>query len=448
MLPGHLGTGVQCNASSEEFVKESVQRYGFNEYASSLIPIVHLKTQLDEYLRPYPKVRIVRAPTRLGLIQARILGAKNTSAPLLTFLDAHVECTTGWLEPLLEQVARNDTTIAVPLIDRIDDQDLHVIVNVSSHLLGAFEWDLNFGWWYRETFPRRAAAQQLPSAPFETPAMAGGLFTITRSFFTRLGWYDEQYGVYGMENTELSIKSWMCGGRIVAVPCSHVAHIRKSTHPYISQEHQNVTLVNSVRLAEVWMDEYKRIVFDVNGIPSYSEQLFGSVIDRRVVRESAGCKSFQYYLQRAYPEMPSPVVRGQFRGEVHNAALGNGTCLTVSMSSKGPTMEPCLLNNSESQFWTHNFYQELNSHKRCIDATSSPTEPVVIALCHRMRGAQAWSYNVSSLQLKSVAHQTCLSIGTAMANITRTVTLEPCEEHKLTQQWYVPLFQYDFWKQT
>ncbi|XP_050093526.1 putative polypeptide N-acetylgalactosaminyltransferase 9 [Anopheles aquasalis] len=513
-LPGHMGTGVQLDPSSAVFVKESVQRYGFNEYASSLIPVrrilpdmranlsccrprretlpqtsivivfhneawsallrtvhsvldhspaelvdevvlvddcsylPHLKAQLEEYFRPFAKIRIIRASTRLGLINARILGAKNTSAPLLTFLDAHVECTVGWLEPLLEQVARNDTTIAVPLIDRIDDHDLHVIVNVSSHLIGAFEWDLNFGWWYREMFPRRTATQQLPSAPFETPAMAGGLFTIDRSFFARLGWYDEQFRVYGMENAELSIKSWMCGGRIVAVPCSHVAHIRKSAHPYIGQQHQNVTLVNSVRLAEVWMDEYKRIVFDVNGIPGYSEQVFGSVSGRQEVRKHAECKSFQYYLQRAYPEMPSPIVTGQFRGEVHNAALGNGTCLTVSRGARSPTMEPCLAKNSPSQFWTHNFYQELNSYKRCIDATSSPTGPLLIALCHRMRRNQAWSYSVSSLQLRSVAHQTCLSIGTdTVSNITRTVTLEPCQEHKLAQQWYVPLFQYDFWKQ-
>ncbi|XP_052873462.1 putative polypeptide N-acetylgalactosaminyltransferase 9 [Anopheles cruzii] len=510
-LPGHLGSAVEFDFSDQaiaSLVSGSIERYGFNEYASALIPLrrvlpdlrdpwcegdrvqrqrlpptaivivfynepwsallrtVHsvldhspvelvqeivlvddfssfpfLQNELEEYWRPYPQVRIIRAPKRLGLIRARILGAKSTRAPLLTFLDAHVECTTGWLEPLLDQVDRNETTIAVPLIDRIDDNDLQLIVNVSSQLVGAFEWDLNFGWWQRSMLPARNSVDRAPYEPFESPAMAGGLFSISRRFFTRLGWYDEGFGVYGMENAELSIKSWMCGGRIVAVPCSHVAHIRKSSHPFIGAAQQNVTFLNSVRVAEVWMDEYKRVVFDANGIRRYTEELFGSVADRKAVRAGAGCRTFQYYLERAYPEMPSPIVPGQFRGEVRNAALGNGTCLTVRSLGNTPTMEDCG-QQKPAQFWAHNFYQELNSYRRCLEA-----EPVLkITACHRHRGSQAWNYNPDSMQLRSIPKQQCLSIVSVTDNRTE-LTLEPCEEHKLAQQWYAQLTEYGFWKQ-
>lgn len=55
----------------------------------------HTKTQLDDYVRSMPKVRVLRAPARQGLIRARLLGARNTTAPIITFLDAHVECTVG-----------------------------------------------------------------------------------------------------------------------------------------------------------------------------------------------------------------------------------------------------------------------------------------------------------------------------------------------------------------
>lgn len=55
----------------------------------------HTKTQLDEYFRTISKVRVLRAPERQGLIRARLLGAKNTTAQIITFLDAHVECTVG-----------------------------------------------------------------------------------------------------------------------------------------------------------------------------------------------------------------------------------------------------------------------------------------------------------------------------------------------------------------
>jgi len=62
---------------------------------------VHLKEQLEVYWKPYPKVKIVRSETRLGLIRARLLGYKYATAPIITFLDAHIEVTTGWLVKII-----------------------------------------------------------------------------------------------------------------------------------------------------------------------------------------------------------------------------------------------------------------------------------------------------------------------------------------------------------
>lgn len=220
---------------------------------------------------------------------------------------------TGWLEALLDPVARNWMTIAIPTIDWIDEHDMHLRTENAPTYYGAYDWDLNFGWWGRWS---RVKQPQNKLEPFETPAMAGGLFAINRTFFELLGWYDEGFEIYGIENIELSMKSWICGGKMLTVPCSRVAHIQKTGHPYLMKANKDVVRANSLRLAEVWMDEYKQVIFDIYGLPRYPVEEVGDVSSRKEVRRKAKCKTFRYYIETAYPEMKNPLIEGAFRGEV------------------------------------------------------------------------------------------------------------------------------------
>lgn len=63
------------------------------------------------------KVKIVRAPSREGLIKARLRGADAAQGPVLTFLDSHIECAPGWLEPLLDRIAEDPKNVAIPVIE-------------------------------------------------------------------------------------------------------------------------------------------------------------------------------------------------------------------------------------------------------------------------------------------------------------------------------------------
>lgn len=49
----------------------------------------------------------------------------------------------------------------------------------------------------------------------------------------------------------------MCGGTLEIMPCSKVGHIFRHRRPYGSPDGEDTMLHNSLRVAYVWMDDYK-----------------------------------------------------------------------------------------------------------------------------------------------------------------------------------------------
>jgi len=55
-----------------------------------------LRQPLDEYVTKLPvPTRVLRTRGRVGLVRARLMGAQEARGQVLTFLDAHCECTVG-----------------------------------------------------------------------------------------------------------------------------------------------------------------------------------------------------------------------------------------------------------------------------------------------------------------------------------------------------------------
>lgn len=106
--------------------------------------IEFLGKELDRYVLTLPvRTRVLRLAKREGIVAARLLGAKNATADTLTFLDAHCECTTGYLEPLLARVKENRKNVVCPVIDIISDTNFGYIKSFELHW-GAFNWQLHF----------------------------------------------------------------------------------------------------------------------------------------------------------------------------------------------------------------------------------------------------------------------------------------------------------------
>lgn len=284
---------------------------------------------MEDYFASYPKVKIVRATQREGLIRARLLGARHSKSQVLTYLDSHCECTEGWLEPLLDRIARDPTTVVCPVIDSIDDNTLQYFYSTAKGVnVGGFSWDLLFNW---HAVPKREISRRKSLAePVYSPTMAGGLFSIDREFFEKLGTYDSGFDIWGGENLELSFKTWMCGGTLEIIPCSHVGHIFRKRSPYKWKSGENVLRKNTVRLAEVWLDEYSEIYYKRIG---NAKGDFGDVSSRKQLRKNLNCKSFKWYLDNVYPELFVPIDAAA-QGYIRSLGFGGKTCLDSSASKK------------------------------------------------------------------------------------------------------------------
>lgn len=59
-------------------------------------------------------------------------------------------------------------------------------------------------------------------------------------------------------------QTWLCGGSVEIMPCSHVGHLFRE-HAYAFEGDEDlIKSVNHIRFVEVWMDKYKEFYYAKN----------------------------------------------------------------------------------------------------------------------------------------------------------------------------------------
>ncbi|XP_052246169.1 polypeptide N-acetylgalactosaminyltransferase 5-like [Dreissena polymorpha] len=347
----------------------------------------HLKTQLEDYIKGYPKVKVVRTAQREGLIRARLLGFSAATGDVVTFLDSHCECAVGWVEPLLDRIAENKTNVVCPVIDVIEDDTFkYQYGNARSTSIGGFDWNLQFNWHAIPDYERQRRGNK-DYMPVRSPTMAGGLFSISREYFNDLGTYDPGMDIWGGENLELSFRVWMCGGTLEIVPCSHVGHIFRKRSPYKWRGGVNVVKKNSIRLAEVWMDDYKQYYYE-----RFNNDLgdYGDITERKALRNKLKCKSFDWFVKNIYPDLFVPgesIASGEIRNKAKPMCVDSA--VDTQNYHKPVNMWPCH-NQGGNQYWMLSKHGEIRRDDGCLDYSGG--ENVIIYPCHGQKGNQEWNY--------------------------------------------------------
>uniref|UniRef100_A0A3P9Q6G7 Polypeptide N-acetylgalactosaminyltransferase n=1 Tax=Poecilia reticulata TaxID=8081 RepID=A0A3P9Q6G7_POERE len=85
-------------------------------------------------------VKRVWHTSQMGLSQSRITGWEHATGDVVAILDAHIEATRGWAEPLLAQIKADRTVVVSPVFEKIHFDDLHVERYMS--FAQGFDWAL------------------------------------------------------------------------------------------------------------------------------------------------------------------------------------------------------------------------------------------------------------------------------------------------------------------
>ncbi|XP_047461290.1 polypeptide N-acetylgalactosaminyltransferase 15-like [Mugil cephalus] len=405
----------------------------------------HLKTVLSEYVSHLDGVRLIRSTRRLGIGGCRTLGAARAVGEVLVFMDSHCECQKGWLEPLLERVAQDRTRVVSPIMDVIDWKTFQY--NATQWpVRGVFDWRLDFYW---ESNPQvQEKDPEVAVRPIRSPALGGGVVAIDRHFFQSVGAYDPGMLLWGAEQIELSIRVWSCGGSMEVVPCSRVAHLSRHHLPFRFPD-QDLLQKNKIRVADIWMDAYRKIFYRRDTLAHFIRQSENpNIAERLRLKRNLGCRNFHWFLTTVYPELYIPQDRPALSGELYN--VGTGRCadfhLGQGLQGAGMRVAPC--SGTGSQHCDLNSEGEVRWGSRGALCLDTKGEMVVLSPCplHRPTISRLqWKFIKLSGQLVHQQSQLCLeavkeggllqSSPREIYSSTGGLFLRQCTHHP-RQQWH------------
>ena len=320
-----------------------------------------------------------------GLIYSRRFGCQHATGDAVLVLDSHIEVKPGFIEPLLQVVDENYKAIAAPVFDFWDTfQDK--FFSFDGEGLG-FDRYLN---WIAVPNPK-------DGRNFRTPAIMGGAFVAKKKFLEEIDYFGLCMEGWGMENIEIAMKTWMCGGELLYVPCSRVLHYAAKRIPMIHGERRKPPsyFYNSGIVVKSFFSDIIYEDFNLaTRVGIHLEPCHEAIMVNKVMLERNKCTRDFAWIRRTL--MPSIESYDEETLIAHTPSTA-GRCLTLMKDSKGVSRleigicgrQKCVRDHIRLTKWG-----DLRIYDRqCLDWGF---EKVTFIRCHNMGGNQATGYDIKS----------------------------------------------------
>lgn len=176
----------------------------------------------EESLKPY-NVDYNESETRLGSSMGKQWCVDHCKTLYFLILDAHCRIyTQDWLKRALKMLEKNENCVYCCAVQYFSNEEDH---QSPKHMkaFGGY-WDYNpksifsCGWNLNNFTIKRKG-----NPAFEVPCILGANYLCSKRWWDYIGGYNG-LKLYGREETFISIKSWMAGGKVKCVPSILTGH--------------------------------------------------------------------------------------------------------------------------------------------------------------------------------------------------------------------------------
>lgn len=201
---------------------------------------------IEEALRRFPQIRVVRQPERQGASPTKALGAQHATGEVLVFLDGHCLPERGAVARLVDDVERlHGRAVITPAVPALDVQRWRNKLSQVGHGYVLNLEDFGCGWRPLNTL-RRVREQGRDF--YESPALIGCAVAVSRDLYEDLRGFDAHMHIWGVEDLDFGLKCWLMGFPILHDPIAQIGHrFREAFDNYqVPTEH---VVANQLRMA-------------------------------------------------------------------------------------------------------------------------------------------------------------------------------------------------------